>query len=294
MIAMARAVAIGAMLCVLSLLTGASRVKGASCEWSSSGNASIRSKFARPASCSRPSPKRRRVRRSRSKMGNTICRELSKSTLADLVLSGASGDPAKVILRGEGMTDPGRRSGNLDRRLESDDCKSDRGYYVIMGFQIQGEAGASHAALYNLHVVDTGQQLVKGSAAESDARADGGLLGVLDPRVQQQCPERLYERHRCARRQGLGGARQPLLPHSRARRAWLESRPGNSLLGELAEYSRRAKPRGRLVPRHLASAWAQESAATHATEKRRTTTSGASFATTSSSIGIPGPTKGSS
>ena len=132
MIAMARAVATGALLCVLSLLTGASRVEGASCEWVP------------------PVTRHSITVRTTSELFKAVAGAKASTTIfvedgeyrlprtfeidvADLVLTGASGDPAKVILRGEGMTDPAVGVAILIGASRVTISSLTVGMYVIMG-----------------------------------------------------------------------------------------------------------------------------------------------------------------
>src|SRR5207237_343520 len=44
------------------------------------------------------------------------------------------------------------------------------------GIQVRGERGASRVAIHNVRLVDTGQQLLKGSTAGGPLHADDGLV----------------------------------------------------------------------------------------------------------------------
>jgi hypothetical protein len=50
------------------------------------------------------------------------------------------------------------------------------GFVGYHGIQVRGERGASRVVLHNVHVVDTGQQLVKGSVSQDRVYADDGLV----------------------------------------------------------------------------------------------------------------------
>ena len=82
----------------------------------------------------------------------------------DVVLRSKSGDPTKVILRGAGMDE--RQVGvalSLSApRLTIADVTV--GYVGYHGIQVRGERLVSNVVLHNIRVVDTGQQLVKGSS----------------------------------------------------------------------------------------------------------------------------------
>ena len=95
---------------------------------------------------------------------------------ADMVLASRSGDASKVVLHGDGMVDgrvrvalsviaPRVTIANLTIRD-----------VTAHGVQVRGEVGASGVALHGLHIVDTGQQLVKGSTGKGPLHADGGIL----------------------------------------------------------------------------------------------------------------------
>jgi hypothetical protein len=81
------------------------------------------------------------------------------------------------VLRGSGISDdhPGNAVGVSASHVTIADLTI--GWVGSHGVQVRGEDGASHVTLHNLRIVDTGQQLVKGSIA-LDARlhADFGVL----------------------------------------------------------------------------------------------------------------------
>ena len=93
-----------------------------------------------------------------------------------VVLRGESGDAARVVLHGDGMTE--RRVGVAISVSAPDVAIADltAGFVGYHGIQIRGERGASRAVLHNVHVLDTGQQLVKGSVASGRVHADNGLV----------------------------------------------------------------------------------------------------------------------
>jgi hypothetical protein len=103
--------------------------------------------------------------------------ETLEMTVPRVVLRGVDRDRSKVVLRGSSMTDD--RLGNAIGVSAPNVTIADLtiGWVGRHGVQVRGEHGASHVALHNLRIVDTGQQLVKGSIA-LDARqhADFGLL----------------------------------------------------------------------------------------------------------------------
>jgi hypothetical protein len=95
----------------------------------------------------------------------------------NLTLRGKSGRPDRVILRGNGVQE--ERVGIAIGIGAPDITVADltAGYVRHHGFQIQGERGASRATLHNVRVIDTGQQLVKGSVGRGGPYADDVLIG---------------------------------------------------------------------------------------------------------------------
>jgi hypothetical protein len=93
-----------------------------------------------------------------------------------VVLRGASGDAERVVLRGDGMTE--RRVGVAISVSAPDVVIADLtvGFVGYHGIQVRGERGASRVVLHNVHGVDTGQQLVKGSVSSGRIYADDGLI----------------------------------------------------------------------------------------------------------------------
>jgi hypothetical protein len=93
-----------------------------------------------------------------------------------LILRGKSGHPERVILRGDSMQE--ERVGVAIGIGAPDVTVADltAGYVRYHGVQIRGESGASRATLHNVRVVDTGQQLVKGSVGKGGPYADEGLV----------------------------------------------------------------------------------------------------------------------
>ena len=81
----------------------------------------------------------------------------------DVVLRGATGNPADVVLRGGGVQE--RQVGVAVSIDESgvtlaDLTIRDVGFH---GIQVRGENGVSRVVIHGVHIADTGQQLVKGS-----------------------------------------------------------------------------------------------------------------------------------
>ncbi len=88
-----------------------------------------------------------------------------------LVLRGKSGDRSKVVLRGNRITErmvaisvsaPGVTIADL--------TVTQVGFH---GVQVHGEKGASDVVIHNVHVLDVGQQLIKGTAPGSEPCRNG-------------------------------------------------------------------------------------------------------------------------
>jgi hypothetical protein len=94
--------------------------------------------------------------------------------IPDFVLRGKRGDRSKVVIRGEGMEErivaisvsaPGVTLADLTV-----------GYVGFHGIQVRGESKASDVVIHNVRVVDTGQQLIKGSTTPSAEPSRHGLI----------------------------------------------------------------------------------------------------------------------
>jgi hypothetical protein len=101
--------------------------------------------------------------------------------LSNVAFRGASGDRDAVVLRGRGMSNPnfgnvphGFLLQNVRNLLVADMTIRDFYYHNI---QIQGEQDAQAVHLYNLHLVDSGEQQVKVSTAGPPGPyADDGIV----------------------------------------------------------------------------------------------------------------------
>ncbi|PYR23711.1 MAG: hypothetical protein DMF94_00480 [Acidobacteria bacterium] len=93
-----------------------------------------------------------------------------------LVLRGQTGNRSKVVIRGAGMADTrvGVAIGVSAPRVTIADLTV--GYVGYHGIQIRGELGASNTAVHNVHVIDTGQQLLKGSTGAQAVYADNCIV----------------------------------------------------------------------------------------------------------------------
>jgi hypothetical protein len=93
-----------------------------------------------------------------------------------LTLAGKSGNRNHVLLRGDGMNE--RKVGVAISVSASDITIADLtvgdvGYH---GIQIRGEKGASRVVVHGVRIVDTGQQLLKGSVSRNGRYADDDLI----------------------------------------------------------------------------------------------------------------------
>ena len=90
-----------------------------------------------------------------------------------MVLRGLSGDPGRAILRGDAIDEPaiGVALSVSAPRVTLADLTV--GLVHWHGVQIRGEKGADGAVLHNLRVIDTGEQLIKGSWARRPGPHDG-------------------------------------------------------------------------------------------------------------------------
>jgi hypothetical protein len=98
-------------------------------------------------------------------------------SVSGVVLRGAEGDRSRVTLRGEGPAENRVRVAISISARDVTIADLTVGYVGKHGVQVRGEAGASGASLHNVHVIDTGQQLVKGSLdITGSPHADNGLV----------------------------------------------------------------------------------------------------------------------
>ncbi len=101
--------------------------------------------------------------------------------LRDIAIRGASGDPTAVVLRGAGMENPdfgsvphGVLISDVTGVVIADLTIRDVWYHTV---QVQGEQGARDVTLYNLHLIDSGEQFVKvSSGGPPGPYADDGLV----------------------------------------------------------------------------------------------------------------------
>ena len=97
-------------------------------------------------------------------------------TVPDLVLRSRSGNAEAVVIRGENMMERQVGVGISVSAPRVMIANVTIGYVGFHGVQVRGERGASDVVLHNIHVIDTGQQLVKGSVAAGGTGPDRGLV----------------------------------------------------------------------------------------------------------------------
>jgi hypothetical protein len=105
-----------------------------------------------------------------------------------LVLRGQSGDRRRVVLRGRGMDESKvgvALSIDAPRVVIADLTVGAVGFH---GVQIHGEHGVSDVVLHNILVIDTGQQLVKGSVGPDGRGADRGLVACSSFQYSDHAP----------------------------------------------------------------------------------------------------------
>ena len=105
-----------------------------------------------------------------------------------VVIRGASGDPSKVVLRGAGMTE--RQVGVALSISAPNVTIADLtiGYVGFHGIQVRGERGASRVMIHNVRIVDTGQQLIKGSTDGGALHADEGVVACSTLEYSDHAP----------------------------------------------------------------------------------------------------------
>ncbi len=100
-------------------------------------------------------------------------------TAHNVTVRSFSGNRDAVILSGGGMADNGTNLSHIFQVFAPDVTIADltlRDVYFHL-VQIHGESGATRPMLYNLHLVDSGEQFVKGSTAGNPGPySDGGVV----------------------------------------------------------------------------------------------------------------------
>src|SRR5438105_525682 len=98
-------------------------------------------------------------------------------TVPSVVLRGSDGNRSHVVLRGDGMTESSVGVAIVVSARNVTIADLTAGYVGQHAIQVRGERGASGVTIRNVHLIDTGQQLLKGSLGDSSSEfADNGLL----------------------------------------------------------------------------------------------------------------------
>ncbi|MGH7857185.1 MAG: hypothetical protein ACREQY_07605, partial [Candidatus Binatia bacterium] len=90
----------------------------------------------------------------------------------NVVLAGKSGDRDRVVVRGAGMTERAVGTAISISASRVTIAHLTVGNVGHHGIQIRGEKGASNVVVHDVHVVDTGQQLIKGSIASNGLHSE--------------------------------------------------------------------------------------------------------------------------
>jgi len=105
-----------------------------------------------------------------------------------LVLRGADHDFSKTILRGAGMTEQAVGVAISVSAPQVTIADMTIGYVGFHGIQVRGERGASQVMIHNVHIVDTGQQLIKGSTDGGPMHADEGVVACSTLEYSDHAP----------------------------------------------------------------------------------------------------------
>jgi len=103
-----------------------------------------------------------------------------------LVLRGSQGPRSRAAIRGRG---PDERmvaiSVSASDVTLADLTISQVGFH---GIQVRGESGAHRVAIHHVRILDTGQQLIKGSAAQDSRPCQGGLVACSTLEYTESAP----------------------------------------------------------------------------------------------------------
>jgi hypothetical protein len=105
-----------------------------------------------------------------------------------VVLRGTDGDPAHVVLRGGGMTESAVGVALSVSAPDVTIADVTIGYVGFHGIQVRGERGASRVMIHNVRIVDTGQQLIKGSTDGMTLHADDGVVACSTLEYSDHAP----------------------------------------------------------------------------------------------------------
>jgi hypothetical protein len=106
--------------------------------------------------------------------------------VADLVLRGKNGQVSRAHIRGRGMAERVVAiSISAPGVTIADVTVSQVGFH---GIQVRGESGASGVVIHHVHIRDTGQQLIKGSAAKRGEPCRDGLVACSRLEYTESAP----------------------------------------------------------------------------------------------------------
>ena len=115
--------------------------------------------------------------------------------LSDVGIRGATNNPADVVLVGKGMTTEGNVphgiwTGNGVNRILIANLTVRSVFYHAISMN----AGTESPRIYNVNLVDAGEQIIKSSSSTSGG-TDNGVVESSTFRVHDHGEERLYECH---------------------------------------------------------------------------------------------------
>lgn len=105
-----------------------------------------------------------------------------------VVLRGSGGNPGRVVLRGAGMTEQQVGVGLSISAADVTIADLTVGFVGFHGIQVRGERGASRLTVHNVRIVDTGQQLIKGSTDGASLHADDGVVACSTLEYSDHAP----------------------------------------------------------------------------------------------------------
>ena len=103
-----------------------------------------------------------------------------------IVLRGRSSNPSRVVIRGRGFDDAfSAISISAPEVAIANLAITGVGHH---GVQVRGEKGASGAKIHNVHIIDVGQQLIKGSASADSPPCRDGLVSCSTLEYSDSAP----------------------------------------------------------------------------------------------------------
>jgi hypothetical protein len=112
--------------------------------------------------------------------GDYALRAMLDIAVPNVTLRSASADPTAVVLHGRGMVGDAvgvAISVSAPNTTVADITIRDVGNHAV---QVRGERAASNFTLHNARILDTGEQLIKGSVSSSRNYADDGLIACSE------------------------------------------------------------------------------------------------------------------